>query len=143
MKKLLLLPVLLFSTLVSAGNDLDLYDNQGDPVAYIALDDDLTIYSWDGEPGAYLKRSQNNEFDVYGFNGSHLGWFTKGMLVDHDGYVACAVKNLIAAPNLPSLKSLKNLKPLKSIPEIPPIFPLLNNEFSQTNCSLLVASGAA
>lgn len=142
MKKSFLLPILFFSTFVSASNELDLYDNQGEPVVYISLDDDLTIYSWDGEPSAYLKRSQNDKFDVYGFNGSHLGWFTKGMLVDHDGYVACAVKNLVATPNLPSLKSLKNLKSLKSIPEIPPIFPLLHNEFGHTTCSLLVASGA-
>lgn len=132
-----------FSACVTASNDLDLYDNQGNAVVYISLDDKLTLYSWEGEPSAYLKRSQNNEFDVYGFNGNHLGWFTKGMLIDHDGYVACAVKDMVTTPNLPSLKSLKNLKPLKSLPELPPLFPLLKNAFGQTNCSLLVASGVA
>ena len=80
---------------------------------------------------------------VYGFNGNHLGWFTNGMLIDHDGYVACAVKDMVTTPNLPSLKSLKSLKPLKSLTELPPLFPLLKNAFGQTNCSLLVASGVA
>ncbi|MGE9380039.1 4-fold beta flower protein, partial [Escherichia coli] len=117
--------------------------NQGNAVVYISLDDELTLYSWEGEPSAYLKHNQNNEFDVYGFNGNHLGWFTNGMLIDHDGYVACAVKDMVTTPNLPSLKSLKSLKPLKSLTELPPLFPLLKNAFGQTNCSLLVASGVA
>lgn len=138
-----MLSMFVFSAGVMADNDLDLYDNHGNAVTYISLDDELTLYSWDGEPSAYLKRSQTSEFDVYGFNGSHLGWFIKGMLIDHDGYVACAVRDVVTAPNLPSLKSLKSLKPLKSLPELPPLFPLLKNTFGQTNCSLLIASGAA
>ncbi|ATC04061.1 TPA: hypothetical protein IBL02_003648 [Escherichia coli] len=143
MKKSLVLVMFLFSACVTASNDLDLYDNQGNAVVYISLDDELTLYSWEGEPSAYLKHNQNNEFDVYGFNGNHLGWFTNGMLIDHDGYVACAVKDMVTTPNLPSLKSLKSLKPLKSLTELPPLFPLLKNAFGQTNCSLLVASGVA
>ncbi len=63
-----------------ASNEVDLYDTQGNPVVYIAIDDGMTIYSWGGQPDAYLKRGQNNEFDVYGFNGKHLGWFIKGNL---------------------------------------------------------------
>lgn len=143
MKKILLVLMLLSSTNVAASNDIDLYDNQGNAVVYISVDDDLTIYSWDGEPSAYLQRGQNDEFDVYGFNGKHLGWFTKGMLVDHDGYAACAVKDIIANPNQSSLKSLKNLKPLKSLTELPPLFPLITNAFGHTNCSLLVSSGVS
>lgn len=141
MKRSFLLAMFFFSAYVTASNDLALYDKRGNAVVYISVDDELTLYSWDVVASAYLKRSQSNEFDVYGFNGNHLGWFTKGILIDHDGYVACAVKDRVTTPNLPSFKSLKSLKPLKSLPQLPPLFPLLKNAFGQTNCSLLVASG--
>ena len=55
-----------FSACVIASNDLDLYDNQSNAFDYISLDDELTLYNREGEPSAYLKRSQNNDFDVYG-----------------------------------------------------------------------------
>jgi len=33
----------------------------------------MTIYLWSGKRVAYLKKS-NTGYDVYGFNGDHLGW---------------------------------------------------------------------
>lgn len=141
MKKIVMLFMLLLSMNAMASNDLDLYDNQGDPVVYIARDDGMTIYSWKGEPDAWLKPGQNNEYHVYGFNGKHLGWFINGKVYDHNGYVACTVKENVTLPRLPPLKSLKSLKPLKSLQELPPLTPLLNNTFGQTDCASLMASG--
>jgi len=141
MKKLFLLFTLLLSVSAMASNEVDLYDTQGNPVVYIAIDDGMTIYSWGGQPDAYLKRGQNNEFDVYGFNGKHLGWFIKGKLIDHDGYAVCGTKESVSMPLLPPLKSLKSLKPLKSLPELPPLLPLMKNSFGETDCASFVEAG--
>jgi hypothetical protein len=58
-----------------------LYDNKGDPVAYIALDYHAAIFLWDGQAVAYL----HEEDHVYGINGRHLGWFIEDILYDQEG----------------------------------------------------------
>jgi hypothetical protein len=58
-----------------------LYDNKGDPVAYIALDYHEAIFLWDGQAVAYLHEGDH----VYGINGRHLGWFIGDILYDQEG----------------------------------------------------------
>jgi hypothetical protein len=57
-----------------------LFNENGEPVAYISNDQLRTIYLWDGHPVAYLY-----DYHVYGFNGRHLGWFINGVVYDSDG----------------------------------------------------------
>ncbi len=61
--------------------DTSLYDEKGEPVAYISDDYNKTIYLTDGSPVAYLY----NRDHVYGFNGRHLGWWIEEILYNHDG----------------------------------------------------------
>lgn len=70
-----------------------LYNHNGDPVAYVAMDYDGTIYLWEGFPSAYIYE----DVHVYGINGRHLGWFIEDILYGHDGerigftYTTCPV----------------------------------------------------
>lgn len=134
-----LMLVALFSVVGHAQSDeTTLYDARGKPVAYIA--DDLTIYLWSGKPVAYLYRGRTG-VDVYGFNGTHIGWFEKGYIRDHDGDGACGVRAVIQSPQLEPLKSLKELKPLKSLRELAPLKPLTSQSWSDTPCGIILALG--
>jgi hypothetical protein len=57
-----------------------LYNVRGEPIAYISDYPTKAIYLWDGHPVAYLYA-----FHVYGFNGSHLGWFVNDVVYDTSG----------------------------------------------------------
>jgi hypothetical protein len=82
---------LIFSPANAQSDDeVSLFNISGKPVAYIALDDEMTIYLWTGKPVAYLQRDSDG-YDVYGFNGNHLGWFLQGAIWDHGGGASCAV----------------------------------------------------
>src|SRR5690349_12549750 len=81
------------ASLALGDDEIALFDGAGQPVAYIAPDDDLTIYLWNGHPVAYLsKDSPVDGFNVYGLNGHHLGWFSRGAIWDHSGNASCAIK---------------------------------------------------
>jgi hypothetical protein len=58
-----------------------IFNENGEPVAYIANDYNKTIYLWDGSPVAYLYE----EAHVYGINGRHLGWFIDEILYNNAG----------------------------------------------------------
>jgi hypothetical protein len=58
-----------------------LFDKLGESVAYLTDDYHNTIYLWDGHPVAYLDQDR----DIYGINGQHLGWFIDGILYNHSG----------------------------------------------------------
>jgi hypothetical protein len=132
-----------FETASASENEISLFDGQGRATAYIAVSDDLTIYLWSGEPVAYMVSDSSDGYDVYGFNGKHLGWFLKGIVWDHSGGASCAVKDAIQFAQLEPLKSLKQLKPLKGLKELRPIRPVLSNAFGDTPCVLLLGSGAS
>lgn len=133
--------VLLSSARVEAGEEVTLFDAAGRAAAYIAIDDDLTIYLWSGKPVAYLDRD-GSDFHVYGFNGSHLGWFVKGVIWDHDGDAACAPKERIGSTQFEPFKAFKEFKPFKSFKEFAPFRPTLSKSFG-TPCGLLLASGGS
>ena len=120
-----------------AGNEISLYDRKGDAVAYIAVNDELTIYLWEGKPVAYLDGE-----DVYGFNGKHLGWFSKGLIIDHNGNIPCVIKESHPGyTNYEGYKGYKSYKPYKSYKEYSPYKPYSSRQFSAVPCSLFLALG--
>ena len=120
-----------------AGDEISLYDRKGNAVAYIAVDDELTIYLWKGKPVAYLDGE-----DVYGFNGKHLGWFSKGLIIDHDGNIPCVIKESHPGyTNYEGYKGYKSYKPYKSYKEYSPYKPYSSKQFSAVQCSLFLAFG--
>ena len=77
-----------------------------------------------GKPVAYLDRDSSGCFHVYGFNGEHLGWFSRGIARDQSGDGACVVKEVLSSTDIEPIKSIKEIKPIKSIREIAPIRPI-------------------
>jgi hypothetical protein len=139
-----LLVIALTLSRISVASDTEgaaLYNSDGKPVAYIA--EDLTIYMWSGEPVAYLSPANNQAhgFNVYGFNGHHLGWFVKGVIRDHDGDASCGLKNVVSSPQFEPFKSFKQFKPFKSFKEYEPAQPASSKVWSDTPCSLILRAG--
>lgn len=125
-----------------AQDETSLFDSNGNATAYIAQD--MTIYLWSGEPVAYLFPDPYHDgLEVYGFNGKHLGWFVQGVIRDHQGDAACAVKSALAFTKLEPLKSLKELKPLKALREIPPLRPIFSRSWSTTPCRIFLFEGSS
>jgi hypothetical protein len=142
MKRLMIFVLLLVIAPARAQDELSLFDGAGKAAAYIVADEDLTIYLWTGEPVAYLVEDRDRAFHVYGFNGDHLGWFVDGIVRDHEGDAACALKDAIQRPQLEPLKSLKSLRPLKSLKELAPLRPLFSSQWSQFPCRFFLSRGA-
>jgi hypothetical protein len=135
------LALLLSAQPALADDEVALFDGQGKATAYVVVEDDMTIYLWRGKPVAYLDADSSGGFNVYGFNGKHLGWFLRGTIWDHVGGASCAVKEALRGTQPEPLKSLKELKPLKSLKELAPLRPLLANSFGDTPCRFLLGSG--
>jgi hypothetical protein len=130
----------LFSS-AAAAQEVSLFDQSGKPQAYIALDDEMTIYLWSGTPVAYLKDGDGGGYDVYGFNGKHLGWFTAGVIWDHHGDASCATQDRLRSTQYEQYKSYKQYKPYKSYTEYAPYRPHFSNGFGDTPCQFLLAGG--
>ena len=141
MKSIIALLIVFAFSYVVAQDELSLFDAQGQASAYIVADDNMTIYLWSGEPVAYLVKDNGRDSHVYGFNGKHLGWFVNGIIRDHQGNAACALKDVISNPQLEPLKSLKSLKPLKNLKELPPLRPLFVQQWSGFSCKLFLSKG--
>lgn len=123
--------------------DVSLFDSTGKPVAYIDSSDGTTIYLWGGQPVAYLDTDASGGYDVYGFNGRHLGWFTNGAIWDHSGYAACAVRQrLMTVPQIAPVKGVQQIQPIRAVEQIAPIEPVLMNSFGSKSCESLLRSGA-
>ncbi|MDX2268663.1 MAG: hypothetical protein NW208_11195 [Bryobacter sp.] len=103
----------------------------------------MTIYLWNGKPVAYLDSDKRNGgFSVYGFNGKHLGWLVQGIVRDHEGDAACAIKERMKSTDFEPFKSFKEFKPFKAFKEFAPPRPTFSKSFGSTTCSLLLAEGA-
>ncbi len=113
---------LLCLPLMASAEEVTLFDSQGEPRAFINMADaDKTIYLWDGTPVAYLKTTGSNT-SVYGFNGKHLGWYAKGILRDHDGYIVGFKKGAVSKMTYAeSGKGFKKSKPSKRYADNPPV----------------------
>lgn len=115
-----------------------LYDDSGNPIAYIAYEDEATIYLWDGNPVAYL--SENDT--IYGFNGDHLGWFEDGFVRNLNGE-----KNGFNQKALPvyakyePYKSYKKYKPYKSYKQYPKYKPYYKLDNSIENLTDFLSKG--
>ena len=103
----------------SDDDEVSLFSAGGKAEAYIALDEELTIYLWSGKPVAYLERNDDG-YDVYGFNGEHLGWFIKGVIWGHDGNGICATKEAMNTTDFEPFKAFKQFKPFKALKKFAP-----------------------
>ena len=145
-KWLVLISLLMFSLTVKCAaqeEETTLFDSNGNPVAYIALEsDEPTIYMWSGKPVAYLESSPSGGFSIYGFNGKHLGWFVKGIARDHDGNGACGVHDVANSPKPEPFKAFKEFKPFKEFKEFEPFRPTFTLKWSSTPCGVFLFEGA-
>jgi hypothetical protein len=97
-----------------------LYNEKGEPVAYIASDYRRTIYLWDGLPVGYLYEEQH----VYGANGRHLGWFRDDILYNNHGEMAgftdltCPV-SIAEAPPKKKKAPPEEIRPRWKVPKFP------------------------
>ena len=126
-----------------AEDEISLFDGRGKAVAYISLDDELTIYLWSGKPVAYLDKDSAGGYHIYGFNGKHLGWFVRGVIRDHEGDAACAIKERLDSTGFEPFKAFKQFKAFKAFKEFAPFRPFFSNDWSDTPCGLFLAEGAA
>ena len=125
-----------------AENEVSLFNSSGKAVAYIDFDDELTIYLWNGTPVAYLSVDDDDGFNVYGFNGKHLGWFVNGVIRGHDGYASCAIKSKLASTSFEPFKAFKKFKPFKSFEKFAPFKPFFRNSFSENSCEFVLIQGS-
>jgi len=127
---------------IPRAEDITLYDANGEATAYIATGEEQTIYLWEGKPVAYLVPT-DSAFSIYGFNGTHLGWFERGIVRDHDGDAVGFVKGAVRVlTSLEPLKSLRELKPLRALRELAPLKPVYSRQFSRVPLSVFLAAGA-
>ncbi len=118
-------------------NEISLFDESCNAVAYIAVDDEQTIYLWEGTPVAYLY-----EENVYGFNGVHLGWFIEGVMFGRDGCILCTIRSKFPRiTRIERIKRIKKIKRIKRIRRIAPIRPIFYRRFSANQGSVVLASG--
>jgi hypothetical protein len=117
-------------------DEISLFDSTGIATAYI--DKDSTIYLWGGKPVAYV---EDDAYNVFGFNGEHLGWFTAEMFFGRDGNVVGATKEAINNPKLEPLKGLKKLKPLKGLKRLKPLKPNFAKKWAKTPLQTVLLSG--
>lgn len=133
--------VLLLGCVSALAEEITLFNSDGEPVAYIDTSDDLTIYMWDGNPVAYLT-SANKGFNIYGFNGRHLGWFDDGLVINHDGYVVGFQKGAVNKyTKYEPYKSYKKYKPYKKYKQSAPYRPTNKQKFSTETLSLFLMRG--
>lgn len=115
-----------------------LYDTDGNPIAYINWDDNNTIFLWNGVPVAYLYKADL----IYGFNGSHLGWYSNGIVWNINGQMAGFNKQTCPVlRKLEPLKSLRQLKPLKALRQLPYRKPIFYRAKSNESLSQILARG--
>lgn len=108
-------------------DDFAFFDSRGQAAAYFDVSDTVTIYLWPGEAVAYL-----HDDSVYGFNGSHLGWYHNGLIYDQEGGIVAAPASAFGEPPAPaSAKALKGLKPLRGLKELRPLRPLFARSWSR------------
>jgi hypothetical protein len=137
------LTILFLPAIALPDDEISLFDSSGKPVAYIA--EELTIYLWSGKPVAYLDEdSSNGGFHVYGFNGKHLGWFVRGVIRDHRGNGAGAIKEVFrSSTEYEPYKSYKQYKPYKSYKEYAPYRPYFSQSWSDIPLHLFLMRGGS
>ena len=123
--------------------DLDIYNNDGKPVAYFDLqDEDQTIYLMSGKAVAYLYLS-DSIYQVYGFNGIHLGWYHEGIMRDKEGFmVGCIDGACYVIPHIGNFfRPFKQLKPFKSFRDLSSFQPSFIDLFSNESLGDFLLNG--
>ena len=101
---------------------------------------EITLFNSDGEAVAYLAPSNDDYY--YGFNGQHLGWYERGVVRDHDGYIVGFQQGAISkSTRYEPYKRYKKYKPYKSYPKYPPIKAYNKSSFSYTSLALFLLKG--
>ena len=115
-----------------------LFDIYGNPVAYIDhTSPEKTFYLWNGTPVCYLVENR-----VYGYNGSHLGWFENGVIYDLSGSrVGYNREALRVMPRLEPFKSFKQFKPFRSFREFAHYRPFFSIRQSEEPLSQFLSRG--
>lgn len=107
-------------------NCITLFNKNGNAIAYIDNNDENTIYTFNGEPIAYLYKT-----NIYGFDGTHLGWFENQFIWDHSGKKAGFTNKTCPATNLfEPYKGFKKSKPTKKNKQFS-LKPFKNAEYSE------------
>lgn len=118
--------------------EVTLFGKNGDPQAYVAHGDGNTIYSFAGEPLAYVDE-QNN---IYGFNGSHLGWFEEGIVWDHHGRrVGFTSKACPVFKQFEPFKGFKQFKPFMGLKQLAPFKPIKMHVLADENLLVFLHAG--
>ncbi len=103
------------------GSETTIFNKNGAPQAYITHSDENVIYSFNGEPMAYIDENNN----IYGFNGRHLGWFEDDIVWDHQGLRVGFTKSTCPVhTQFEPFKGFKQFKPLKSFKQFVPVKPV-------------------
>jgi hypothetical protein len=126
-------------------DETTLFNAGGSPEAYIWFSENPpTIYMWSGKPVAYLASSVGGGFNVYGFNGKHIGWYVNGVVRSHEGNPVCGVHRVVREVSIPKPEPPKPLKqsiPPKTSKELPPSRPLYRRQWSSAQCGLFLSKG--
>jgi hypothetical protein len=118
--------------------EFNLYDPQGNPLAYIDCKDPYSIYLWDGTGVAYLYLN-NNLFHIYNYAGNHLGWFVNGIIYDHDGSIVGCGKDICAIMyQFEPQKEFKKMKPVKRMKNGEPYTPMINGLWSDITLAVFL-----
>ena len=102
--------------------ETNLYDKNGNAVAYIAEDAEHSIFTWDGQAVCYIVTDK-----VYGWNGRHLGWFIDGVIYDNHGCrVGFIQRKCPVVTRVTSVKSVKSVKHVKNVRQVAFVRPVLS-----------------
>jgi len=131
MKKMFVFFLLLSSLTAISQTEVSIFDETGNATHYIDYSNG-TVYSFDGTPVAFL-RAKSNYYNVYNYQGDHLGWFESGIIRDHNGDVVGFQKGAIVniLPKLEPIKGIKKIEPIRPIEKLEPIKPLYSMKFSR------------
>lgn len=124
---------MLISSFVKAQDEVTIFNSNGDAAYYIDYDANV-IYTFNGNPVSYLNQSINGGYNVYSFNGDHMGWYERGILWDHSGKIEGFVKGAITnvMPKMEPMKEMKKMVPMKMMAKMEPMKPMFTNNFATT-----------
>lgn len=124
--------LVLGSVFSTFAQQVTLFNQKGDPIAYIDYKEDKTIYMWDGTPVAYLE-NEGKDICIYGFKRLFLGWYEEGIIYDREGLIVGSRRDAISTIKytfFEPFKPIQRISPIRSIPPLAPIKPILKTYWS-------------
>ncbi|MFN8698042.1 MAG: 4-fold beta flower protein [Flavobacteriales bacterium] len=129
-------------SLTTRAQQVNLYDDRGEVVAYIDYDEERTIYMWDGTPVAFLERDGQHT-GIFGFNSTFLGWYEDGVVLDLEGYTVGSRKDALIqfySEWLP-FKGFQQIAPIQPITPFTPLKPFPQNRWSDISLGEFLRQG--